>query len=325
MLVPNRHGSSSAYRYGYQGSEKDNEVKGEGNSYDFGARMYDPRVGRWFVRDPEEKSFPSLTTYNSFANNPIIYIDCDGKKFVIPENLTKSQKLKVQFMLDVLKLTRPEIFEELDKSEINIEISVGIVSQEGVPDNMVLNGHTTFPSQKANIIKDKDGDWKTTDYETSIVKAYAINPNKYEKEYNDPEKHVNDLISITLEDANRLTKIDLKDGSVKILVNDSSDSHFLATIGGHEFGHAYFGIINPALNYIIGDLLKNAKGGHIENKPYGESHPSGIVAFGVQIDIGLIILKYKIAEYEMLEEKFQKELKEAEKEEKKEKKDKKSK
>ena len=45
-LVPNRQGSSTAYRYGFNGKEMDNELKGEGNSYDFGARMYDPRIGR---------------------------------------------------------------------------------------------------------------------------------------------------------------------------------------------------------------------------------------------------------------------------------------
>lgn len=34
MLLPNRHGSvdSDSYRYGFQGQEKDDEVKGEGNA-----------------------------------------------------------------------------------------------------------------------------------------------------------------------------------------------------------------------------------------------------------------------------------------------------
>jgi RHS repeat-associated protein len=41
----------SDYRYGYNGKEKDNEIKGEANSLDYGARIYDPRVGRWMCTD----------------------------------------------------------------------------------------------------------------------------------------------------------------------------------------------------------------------------------------------------------------------------------
>ncbi|WP_317044843.1 RHS repeat domain-containing protein, partial [Flavobacterium columnare] len=54
-LIPNRHGASNQYRYGFNGKEKDDELKGEGNSYDFGARLLDPRIGRWFSPDPMEK------------------------------------------------------------------------------------------------------------------------------------------------------------------------------------------------------------------------------------------------------------------------------
>ncbi|MDY8138497.1 DUF6443 domain-containing protein, partial [Aquimarina sp. 2201CG5-10] len=35
MLLPNRHGNTSDYRYGFQGQEMDNEVKGEGNSVNY--------------------------------------------------------------------------------------------------------------------------------------------------------------------------------------------------------------------------------------------------------------------------------------------------
>ncbi len=37
---------SSDYRYGFNGKEKDDEIKGEANSLDYCARIYDPRVGR---------------------------------------------------------------------------------------------------------------------------------------------------------------------------------------------------------------------------------------------------------------------------------------
>ncbi len=82
MLVPNRHGSNDNYRYGFNNMEKDDEIKGEGNSIDFGSRMYDPRVIRWFAPDPMESKYPSLTTYHFTANNPIIYYDFDGEDIV---------------------------------------------------------------------------------------------------------------------------------------------------------------------------------------------------------------------------------------------------
>ena len=79
MLVPNRHASISDYRYGFNSKEKDDEVKGEGNSYDFGSRLLDPRVGRWFTRDPKAALYPGISSYAYALNLPISAIDPDGK------------------------------------------------------------------------------------------------------------------------------------------------------------------------------------------------------------------------------------------------------
>ena len=79
MLVPNRHDNSGEYRYGFNGKENDNEVKGEGNSYDFGARMYDPRVARFFAIDPFFRSFPDWSPYVYAFDNPIALIDENGE------------------------------------------------------------------------------------------------------------------------------------------------------------------------------------------------------------------------------------------------------
>lgn len=38
--------------------EKDDELKGEGNHYDLGLRMYDPRLARMFKADPREAEYP---------------------------------------------------------------------------------------------------------------------------------------------------------------------------------------------------------------------------------------------------------------------------
>jgi RHS repeat-associated protein len=71
------------YRYGFNGKENDNEVKGEGNSLDFGARIYDPRIGRWLSKDPLQKKYPDLSPYNYCANSPIVFVDPNGKEIIL--------------------------------------------------------------------------------------------------------------------------------------------------------------------------------------------------------------------------------------------------
>ena len=70
--------SGDGYRYGFGGHEKDNEVKGEGNHYSFGNFGYDPRVVRRWNIDPVTN--PSISPYAVFNNNPLIFIDIDGRR-----------------------------------------------------------------------------------------------------------------------------------------------------------------------------------------------------------------------------------------------------
>lgn len=70
----------SGYVYGFNGKENDGEIKGEGNSYDFGARIYDPRIGRWLSSDPAYTDYPGYSPYNFGLDNPIINLDNDGKR-----------------------------------------------------------------------------------------------------------------------------------------------------------------------------------------------------------------------------------------------------
>ncbi|HET9057781.1 MAG TPA: RHS repeat-associated core domain-containing protein [Chitinophagaceae bacterium] len=65
-------------RYGFNGKENDNEVKGEGNQQDYGMRIYDPRLGRFLSVDPLSQSFPWYTPYQFAGNKPIAFIDLDG-------------------------------------------------------------------------------------------------------------------------------------------------------------------------------------------------------------------------------------------------------
>ncbi len=76
MMMPGRSFSPDKYRFGFNGMEKDDEVKGGGNSYTTMFRQYDPRLGRWLTIDPV--TYEGMSPYNAFDNNPITIIDPSG-------------------------------------------------------------------------------------------------------------------------------------------------------------------------------------------------------------------------------------------------------
>ena len=71
-------GENNGYRYGFNGKENDNEVKGEGNQQDYGMRIYDGRIGKFLSVDPLTKDYPHYTPYSFAGNKPVKFIDLDG-------------------------------------------------------------------------------------------------------------------------------------------------------------------------------------------------------------------------------------------------------
>jgi RHS repeat-associated protein len=76
MVMPGRSFNSGTYRYGFNGQEMSNEIKGVGNSYTAEFWEYDPRLGKRWNLDPVVN--PSISSYATFNNNPIIMVDPNG-------------------------------------------------------------------------------------------------------------------------------------------------------------------------------------------------------------------------------------------------------
>ncbi len=87
MIMPGRNFQATAYRYGFNGKENDNEVKGSGNQQDYGMRIYDPRIGRFLSVDPLTAKFPYYTPYQFSGNSPIKFIDLDGLEPAEPDQI----------------------------------------------------------------------------------------------------------------------------------------------------------------------------------------------------------------------------------------------
>jgi RHS repeat-associated protein len=71
--MPGRSGGAG-YRYGFNGKEDDAETGWQ----DYGMRMYNPELARFFTVDPISDEYPELTPYQFASNSPISGVDLDG-------------------------------------------------------------------------------------------------------------------------------------------------------------------------------------------------------------------------------------------------------
>jgi RHS repeat-associated protein len=93
--VEERSFERGTYRYGFNGKEKQDDISSD--DHNFGARIYDGRLGRWWSVDPLFAKYTSMSPYCFGGNNPELNIDYDGKDWGVSVTRDKKGTLHIDF------------------------------------------------------------------------------------------------------------------------------------------------------------------------------------------------------------------------------------
>ncbi len=126
------------YKYGFNGMEKDDEVKGKGNSVNYTYRMHDTRLGRFFAVDPVTAEYPELTPYQHSSLNPIWMFELEGLEG-IPNIVAGTLKWTIPHKYNMKKVTQ------------KFELTVGLKSQIPLSSESFLSKNQTSLSFEGSV------------------------------------------------------------------------------------------------------------------------------------------------------------------------------
>lgn len=140
---------NAPYNYKYNGKDWQDELGL--NFYDYGARNYDPAIGRWMNIDPlAEKAF-GWTPYRYAYNNPIIYVDPDGMledDYGVDENGNIKLLKKTDDNFDRLYAVDNKGRKKDTDGNAKVNENDAVTVQKGILDQMTVD--------RASITIDKD-------------------------------------------------------------------------------------------------------------------------------------------------------------------------
>ena len=127
MAMPGRQYTqpNSSYRYGFNGKENDKDISEGGQ--DYGLRIYDARVGRFYSVDPVFKEYPWNSTY-AFAENDVIRsIDLDGLEKHVVSNYYNKEGVLTRTVVGMVNNTKTKELVNMQLLRANSRITTNVL------------------------------------------------------------------------------------------------------------------------------------------------------------------------------------------------------
>lgn len=219
-------GLADEFRFGYQGSEQDDEMKGDGNSYTTEFRQLDTRLGRWFSIDPKMSAWEG--PYSSMGNNPIKFNDPLGDTINLGKEFTGNGSYAAAWKLFSESDAGKELIKKYSPGgefgHLNVNLEVGDISTRGQAETfLTVDGvKSEISGGNKNVLNSKD----LVNGKSSAVLSFTITlPKTY------PEYHTNNPGSAAAAAA-RL-------GSIDQILSNVKGGHSIL----HEFQHVELAIM----------------------------------------------------------------------------------
>jgi RHS repeat-associated protein len=245
--------------------EKDEEFKGEGNSYDFGARMYDARIGRWMSVDPLAANYAGVSSYGFGLNNPVLFIDPDGAKVIaktqeaqkiIRMSLTPQESKYLKFnRKGVVKRRKLNRGMRRMNNEGGNYIALQTLATEKEIHEVIVSNHHEANYRDNGTTETYDIDLSLVRYESDfevmwkltlgqyLERGESIDKSEFERDNPDLSKESTAVghVGQTLHPDDGQEGLSSKSGNHEVIVSDKLNDEDKVRILAHElYGHDYF-------------------------------------------------------------------------------------
>ena len=159
------------------------EFDEETGMYYYGARYYEPRLSLWMSVDPLEEKYYNSSSYAYCNNNPIRFIDPDGRKLLFASGTTEAFNQKFRAAIMYLHEHNADgIIAQIDKSSTIIYITERV----GEPSAFSETKKTIYWDPNMGVLTSSDKKMSPTavlNHEADHTLQYLKNPDKYAQDF----------------------------------------------------------------------------------------------------------------------------------------------